>query len=390
MKTIIQQLALLSVFIFTLHAADTITLPVDSPAFVFSPGNWSGDAGRGGKLFRQTWNPGAYFRVTWETKSATPSAKILLDTSTYTEKFKAPMMAYCIDGVWKSMIPCSTEILVTELNSSGKHELTGLLYSEEQMERWGSPGTSGLNVFRVKGLELDAGSTPIPSSPKGKWALLIGDSITEGCGLGALPDYSHLLGEALQTVGFEYGVSACGWSGWIHKGDNTGDVPAYYSLSKPGNSYNDAASRWNKIDGNGHSLLDTQGHLSAYGETGQEPALIFINYGTNDRNFKADLTETVTQGLSALRQSAPNAQIVLLIPFGQYCAEEIRAAVDAHKKNHPEDVKIAILDLGTAEAKNLNAKGGLMGGLHPNALGHARFAAQLIPQIISILNSTSK
>jgi hypothetical protein len=41
--------------------ASLMTIPVDSPAFVFSPGNWTGDAGRAGKVFRQTWNPGAYF-----------------------------------------------------------------------------------------------------------------------------------------------------------------------------------------------------------------------------------------------------------------------------------------------------------------------------------------
>jgi len=47
------------------YAADAslMTIPVDSPAFVFSPGNWTGDAGRAGKVFRQTWNPGAYFSV---------------------------------------------------------------------------------------------------------------------------------------------------------------------------------------------------------------------------------------------------------------------------------------------------------------------------------------
>ena len=48
-----------------LCAADMLTIPADSPAVVFSPGNWTGDDGRGGKLFRQTWNSGAYFRVAW-------------------------------------------------------------------------------------------------------------------------------------------------------------------------------------------------------------------------------------------------------------------------------------------------------------------------------------
>ncbi len=56
-------------------AADAalMTIPVDSPAFVFSPGNWTGDAGRAGKVFRQTWNPGAYYSV--ELKDAVDTRK---------------------------------------------------------------------------------------------------------------------------------------------------------------------------------------------------------------------------------------------------------------------------------------------------------------------------
>ena len=56
-------------------------IAIDSPAFIFSPGNWTGDEGRGGSIFRQTWYPGAYFRVTWTTQNKNPSASILLDRS---------------------------------------------------------------------------------------------------------------------------------------------------------------------------------------------------------------------------------------------------------------------------------------------------------------------
>uniref|UniRef100_A0A6P4FC03 GPI-anchored protein PB15E9.01c n=1 Tax=Drosophila rhopaloa TaxID=1041015 RepID=A0A6P4FC03_DRORH len=38
------------------------TLTVDSSAFLFSPGNWTGDEGRDGALWRSTWNPGAWFQ----------------------------------------------------------------------------------------------------------------------------------------------------------------------------------------------------------------------------------------------------------------------------------------------------------------------------------------
>ena len=165
-----------------LHAADTIVIPVDSPAIVFSPGNWTGDEGRAGKSFRQTWNPGAYFRVTWETSSPKPAAKILLDTSTYPPRFKPPLIAYCIDGVWKSKIPCASEVVIEDIKGAGKHELSVYLHQSQQVERWGSEGKSGLNVLRVTGLQVDAESKPVPAAPESKWALIIGDSITEGIG----------------------------------------------------------------------------------------------------------------------------------------------------------------------------------------------------------------
>ena len=122
----------------TIAAAASTTIPIDSSAFAFSPGNWTGDEGRAGKLYRQTWNPGAYFRVTWETTNPKPVARILLDTSTYPTNFKPPLLAYNIDGVWKSKIPCANEVVVEEITGAGKHELSVYLHQSQQAERWGS------------------------------------------------------------------------------------------------------------------------------------------------------------------------------------------------------------------------------------------------------------
>jgi lysophospholipase L1-like esterase len=381
-----------------LRAEDAVTIPVDSPAIVFSPGNWTGDEGRDGKRFRQTWNPGAYFRVTWESDNPKPAAKILLDTSTYPPKFGPPQIACCIDGVWKSKIPCAGEIVVEDIAGSGRHDLSVYLHQSQQVQRWGSEGKSGLNVLRLTGIQVDAASRPVPATPGAKWALIVGDSITEGCGATELAAYSHLLGQALQTRGYEYCVSACGWSGWINKGDNPpGDVPGYYvvanSTSGDGGQYDDAASRWNKIDGNNHSLLDSTGHISAFGKTGQEPSLIMINYGTNDSLHRSNPSDTLAgmiQCLAALRKSAPDAQLIVLIPFGQYYAKELKQAVEIHKKSHQDDARIAVIDLGPSVARTLAAKNGLLGGLHPNDRGHAIFAAKIIPQVITILESGNK
>ena len=86
-----------------------------------------------------------------------------------------------------------------------------------------------------------------------------------------------------------------------------------------------------------------------------------------------------------MRASAPNAQIIILIPFGQYFAKELKDAVDARRKARPADAKIAIIDLGPEVAKNLEVANGLMGGLHPNDRGHANFAAAIIPQMMKLL-----
>jgi hypothetical protein len=378
-----------------LQAAEPVTIPVQSPAIVFSPGNWTGDGGRGGNVFRQTWNPGAYFRVTWETTAAKPTAKLLLDISTYPQGFKAPQIAYCIDGIWKTRVNCTNEIVVDDIPAIKRHELTVYLQQSQQLERWGSEGKSPLNVLRVTGLQVDAESKPIATAPAKKWAWIIGDSITEGIGTTELAVYSHLLGQALQTRGFEYCVSACGWSGWIHRGDTPpGDVPGFYAITNSvngsGGVHEDALSRWNKIDGNGHSLLDAKGHISGYGQNEEEPSLITINYGTNEAIHKSNASDTkasIVQSLAVLRKSAPKAKIVVIIPFGQYYATELKDAVAIHRKTHAGDKAVRIIDLGPEAARGLAVKNSVMGGLHPNDRGHALFASKIIPQLVEILDS---
>ena len=91
--------------------------------------------------------------------------------------------------------------------------------------------------------------------------------------------------------------------------------------------------------------------------------------------------------ICALGALARNAQIIILIPFGQYCATDLKDAVDARKKAHPADTKIDVIDLGPGVARNLdyNEPQGLMGGLHPNDRGHANFAAAIIAQMVKLI-----
>ncbi len=364
---------------------DTAVLPVSSPAFFFSPGNWTGDADRGGSIFRQTWYPGAYFRITWTTTNANPTAELLLDTSTFGEKIKnPPELTYNIDGVWYSGVKAEAAIPIKGLSGPGPHALTVYFSTSEQTERWGTPQASGLNVVRVTGLKLNRDCTSIPAGSAKRWVLMVGDSITEGSAANNgksdnLASWSYFVGTGLQGLGYEYGVSACGYSGWLRPGDGSGDVPPYYQLSKTPGGFEDARSRWNKIDAR-TSLLDVKKHLSGYGENGQEPSAILINFGTNDRltNVKsADMEASITGSLQALQTAAPQAEIFVIVPFGQYAVTELKASVSKLSSAR----KIHLIDLGPAAAKSLAANG-YWSGLHPNMRGHATFAAQILAQVI--------
>jgi hypothetical protein len=375
-------------------APSGVTIPVDSPAFVFSPANWTGDQGRGGSLFRQSWNPGAYFRVSWSTTNANPTADILLDTTVFQDVKSRPALSYTIDGVWTDNVPCAMDhISVKGLKGAGTHTLSVYIKNSEQNNRWGSAQSSGKNVMRVTGLMVDSAGKPEAGEKGAKWALIIGDSITEGIAANFgqsdnLSDWSYLVGQGLQEENYEYGVSACGWSGWLHPGDSPpGDVPAYYMISGSSNGagghYDDAKSRWNKIDaGMNHGLLDSANRLSGYGATGQEPSLILINYGTNDRPYNAsDIQASVAQSLSALRGAAPQASIYLIVPFGQYSLKPLQDGLAEYQAGAPEDKKVFLINLGQPIANALAANG-YWSGLHPNLRGHAVLAAKILSRIV--------
>ena len=377
--------------LFGADEAPTTVLSVDSPAFFFSPGNWVGDDGRAGHGYRQSWNPGAYARISWETKSAGKSPTILLDTAMYPVKAKPPVLACNLDGIWAGDVPCAAEIPIPGLKGAGRHVLTLYLKRSDQANRWGTKDSTATNVVRLTGVRVDGDSRPAAAPLRPRWAMIVGDSITEGIGAPELEGYSHLVGQALLTQGYEYCLSACGWSGWLHTGDNPpGDVPGYYvvsdSVDGAGGTYHEADSRWNKIDAS-HSLLDSRGRLSAYGNVDQEPSLILINYGTNDAihpENPSDVKASMSQCLPALRSAAPAAHIVLLIPFGQYKAKEIRETVAAYQTAHPDDHRVSIIDLGPEAAKALTVNG-YWGGLHPNPRAHATFAAQITAELMAIL-----
>ena len=382
----------------TTSQLNALTFKVDSPAATFSPGNWSGDNGRGGSEYRQTWCTGAYMYWNWETPANAPKATLLLDDNMFSANFQRPVIAYSIDGIWKSNVAVTNEIDIPELKNPGTHELIVVLTLSAQLERWGAPGQSAANVLRVRGLRVDDGAKPVKKKSSTSWAMIFGDSITEGSGTGAFTQYSWLIGQALASAGWDFSLSACGWSGWLAPGDNTHDVPGFYVITNSqngsGGTYQNDLSRWNKIDGNNHSLLDINGHISGWGEVNQEPSLILINYGTNDKGWfqlkanSSDFEASIRQCLAVLRLAAPRAKIVIIIPFGQFGARDLKAAVQ--ERLEKGDNNISFIDLGPGIARALDSPSKPFGDLHPNAAGHAWCASLIIPRLFTILDLNLK
>lgn len=363
-----------------------VTLPVTSPAARFSPATWAGNDGRGGAVSRRTWNNGAWCQWRWSTKAAHPTATLQITNPT-----PGSAVSYFLDGALTDnvSVPAAGGISITGLNAPGPHTLTVYTRNSPQTARW-----SGANADTVTGLTLDDGATPLPAPSLRPWVLIVGDSITEGIQAddgrdSSLHDYSFLVGQGLNAARFDYTVSACGYSGWVRPGDAQGDVPAYFPVDG-------REGRWNKIDAQ-TSLLDSRGHLSAYGGVGQEPAAILFNYGVNECLSHADtstMQQSIVLALAALRRAAPRTRIIVLVPPGladtriyptgpSYIAA-LHAAVAAYRAAHTADHETVLIDLGPSVARALGSPA-YGGGVHPHAAGHAYLVPLVLAAVLPLL-----
>jgi hypothetical protein len=374
------------------QGSEPLTITVSSPSALFSPANWSGDSGRGGSLYRQTWVPGAWVKFYWSDSSDAPTAKLLI---TYSGQDGS--ISYYADGNFSDNIPVDSTggITVDGLSGIGRHELDVYIRSGPQVSRWDLTSS-----WRVAGLTLDDTATPEPAPALRPWVLEIGDSITEGIAANNgdndnLVDYSFLTGQALDQAGYDYAVSACGWSGFLCDGDDTQDVPAYYNIIN--GAYDETSSRWDKIDSN-TSLLSADNDISAYGAVDTPPVMITINYGTNEAlrlpSFKY-LPVSIVGTLTALRRAAPAAWIVVYVPFNLYSkivynngptvVNLLKNAVAVYRASHPRDLKVVLVDYGPKFSQTVVSAGG--GAIHPNLIGHELIAARTIATVIGILSA---
>jgi len=430
----------------SINVAVPVVIPVNSAAFLFSPGNWVGDTGRGGSVSRSSWNAGAYFRLYWST-TGTPSCVLNIYNL-----FGSCTLAYKVDGKLTTNVSCPSasngQITISGLSGTGNHILEVYIANTSQTSsRW-----AGNNNVTFLSAVLDplavAGTAPAFT----KWALFYGDSITEGIAAGNpvspgdnnLTDYSYLVGQSLRTQGWEYCVKACGSQGWDAYGANDHSVPGIKpavsvasggtfapgsrTFTVPSTDTNglsngsvvvldDGANAetvtltgatsttitctttkthttpfnvypvwsWDKINST-TSLLDSNGRISAYGATGTEPYVVYINEGSNEsiRSISQSTTQlSVAAGLKAIRGALPaSVPIRMLMPFG--LANSTIFATGANYitwltngfnnyQTATPDSKTALVNFG-ADLANALASTVYGAGVHPNQSGHALIA----------------
>ena len=379
----------------TVTALSLTTVAVSSTSFHYSPLNWSGDTGRGGSVWRSTWNPGAYLEMQFTTSSvASPTANMIFSSNGSTS---AKVHFYLNGSLVDAYVTASGSVaLGSYLQPNTAYRLLMVLNRSTQAQRW----NYNINAVRVMGFQVDTADV-FTSIPYGSWGELVGDSITEGVGAAGdgsgatdnVYDYSFEVGQALRAQGYDYAVSANGGSGFLETGDSGADIPAYYAVS--GGTYSEAASRWDKVD-QGVSTFDSAGHTSGWGATGQDPAFILVNYNYNEALQSASLTDlnTSIQGwLAAQRAAAPSAQIVMLVPPGLRAyqsggkvayANLVGTATAAYLAAHTTDTRTSVVDLGATLSANLNSQGYVnTDGIHPNTLGHAMIA----PRVLAAINA---
>lgn len=378
-------------------------VPVDNPAFLFSPGNWYGDTGRGGSVARYTWNVGAYFVFTFT--AATTGASAVLHTG---PSGTGAYLYLTVNGIMSSF-QAGGDITIPNIVAGATNTVFVMMYLTPQSARW----AKGANSLAITGVTLDAGSSAGVSVAGTKgWVKIIGDSITEGINTGGSnkPDfsgaYTYSVLQALRAKGYEVCVSVCGYSGYLDTGDSTADVPAFYYISGSSNgsggTYDDTKSRWNKIDA-GVSALDSAGQLSAYGDVGTPPVATLVNYLTNEALGKlstSDCEVAMMQCMIAHRAAAPNAWLFQMVPVGFHYASKYPAtylaafnsAFAAYQAAYPTDKKVAIIDIGADLSTQIETNPGRFintDQVHPLAAGHALIAPPVISQMLLSMEGSS-
>ena len=331
------------------------------PDILYSPYTWFIDDG-----VALSNNAGAYLRLGFTGSSL----RIAFDTSAFDSsnagEDEAPRFITRINDQEPRVhrLTGSPELIVATDLPEGEHVLTLALSTTgalNPVNRWENPGVG----ISITGIEIDNGAHSFRPVSRPQRLLVFGDNISEGFGaLGegrnrvdisdALVSYVQDVAEYLEA---ELGLVAFSGQGWERNGN--GGIPRFHQAN--------GEQAWRDYH-SGNSRLPLS----------PEPDYILLMQGTNDGIVGvADgrVIEGVQSWLEAIREQAPSAQIMVLVPFGGFMREALAEGVANYLEAH-QDPQVHFIDLGEA-AEELVASLSF-DEVNPNIDGHAALAELLI------------
>lgn len=337
--------------------ATTQVVPTTDPAVFYSPYNWH----RSG-AYAQSPNPGAYLKVGFTGSQIAVGLDVspLLEAKVVAAQY--PVVRYSVDGGPATTVqlgPDTRSLLCGKGLSRGNHQLllqyvAGYVF----LDFW-----TPVNVLRVTGFTLDEGASLVKPQAQERFALFLGDSITNGDDdiatfaggiTNAVDTQDATLGYPVVVaagLGAEYGIVAYGGASWDRTAAD-GHTPGLTTS---------------------YSMVDSVHSRLVAGKFSPVPDDIFVNMGENYPPSGDDVPKLLA-GLRSASGSGTN--IFLIVPFSGRARSELTAGYGRYRAR---DRRCYLLDLGnnpylpTGRPTMYSVD-----GQHPLASLHALLGAQLV------------
>lgn len=328
-------------------------IAVNSTDLFFSPYNWY----RNGATYAETTQPGAYIRLGFTGRNAWLSLDLTPLVGVPTSSW--PKIRWQIDGgaprnhqitIYDRYIRLSGGSL-----GPGSHFVTVAMVADDMLQdRWVLPA----ETVRITGMVLDPDGASVPSTPRPRQMVFLGDSITEGIRTESdVEDWyrdndgTHAYTAACAAaLNAEFGVIGTPGQGWtVAPSSNPGSVPAL-----PGS--------WSDYFHGSPRVFSPP------------PDYVVAMEGTNDVFAAADpnrVSRAVQDWLGNVRSALPTSRIFLTVEFGGFERDAVTAGFHAYQAT-AHDASTYLIDLGPSAQTGLTGfvKGGTAqsyDGVHPNA-----------------------
>lgn len=371
--------------LFALSVSNATDIKVSDPNIVYSPYNWLVS----GPEFAQTPNPGAYLKMGFTGTSLGVNLDVSPLTNAKVPAEQYPVIRYSVDGgpaTTMQLTPETRALTCGKGLTKGNHTfLLQYVAGYVFLDFW-----TPVNVMKVTGFSLDDGAKTIPAfganEPKKRFALFLGDSITNGDD--DIATFKGGITNAVDTqdatIGYpsvvaaatksEYGIVAYGGASWdsIAADGHTPGLMTFWSMIDKTHS---------RLETSKTSLFRTSRDYK--GSFNPIPDDIYVNMGENRPPKYGDVADLL---LALYRASGLKTNIFIIVPFSGRAREAIRRGMTVFSEVTPIGSHVYVIDLGdNPYLPDSRPTTFSVDGQHPLAALHAQLGAQIVAERARLL-----